>query len=255
MAREPYRRDRLGRRTHPGTDRETLPCRVRASTCDGSDGPARARESPKRWGPGAPRRQTPLIWCGWMMNLGRLSGEYGLDRANAITGLGRWTVRQCYWLIAPSRKYGELGAMPWPTARVGHARCRAHRDHRPPERECYCGIDVWIPPVPHREAGGVLVVVRGWGKVLEYERGWRVERAELVALLADPSMPNDEEASLASIYGVEVWPIRTGLIEPPPVVSPGSIHKRSIALLVALVGPEVANRLRTAGEDPTANRT
>ncbi len=94
------------------------------------------------------------------------------------------------------------------------------------------------------------MVLWGWGKVLEFEHGWRAEQAELVALGADPTMPGDDLCRLAKRYGVEVWSIHSPVISMPPHAEVESVYEGSLRFLIAMLGQRAVQVFEEEGIVP-----
>lgn len=104
--------------------------------------------------------------------------------------------------------YGVRSWTPTSTAMLGEwvpgvniAQCRNGHDHRPPAKECGCGLYAYYGVgrfATNGSYGSVIGLVRGWGKVSVAQDGWRAQYAEIVAI-AEGGPHAD---GIAAAYGV-----------------------------------------------------
>jgi hypothetical protein len=99
-----------------------------------------------------------------------------------------------------------MSTEPWPPRKRFEARCCTEGSHEAPWPDCTCGI--WAVPnengTDHLD-GEVVGEVYLWGRVLEFERGYRAQYAypkHLYVSRADLS--SDSATELARLYGVPV---------------------------------------------------
>jgi hypothetical protein len=93
------------------------------------------------------------------------------------------------------------------------AECPSAAGHRPPGRECECGIHAWHPTLKNarrvlasrREVAGVI---EARGAVEVHEEGFRAERARPYALVSMPSRNGKRVGRLAEIYATQVIEVR-----------------------------------------------
>lgn len=94
---------------------------------------------------------------------------------------------QMHSIVLPTALSSPVRHTPWPTGDWLRASCPRHSDHRPPEEGCTCGIYALTDARQahtylHEAPLSVLTRVGLAGKVIPGERGWRAERARIVAL-------------------------------------------------------------------------
>jgi hypothetical protein len=93
------------------------------------------------------------------------------------------------------------------------AECPKAAGHRPPGRECKCGIHAWHPTLKNARRvlasrGEVAGVIEARGAVELHEEGFRAERARPYALVAMPSRNGKRVGRLAEIYATQVIEVR-----------------------------------------------
>lgn len=71
------------------------------------------------------------------------------------------------------------------------ARDRAPADHRPGTLRCLCGFYAYFDQGhnPHHNAGQILALIEGYGLMSVGERGFRCEKARLVAFIDENAAP------------------------------------------------------------------
>lgn len=114
--------------------------------------------------------------------------------------------RGYYWNGADLRGSVEAWDGPEKIARCDvHAKCR---DHEPPDEECGCGIYVVNSIDAHELHTGIRAAVVGWGKVIHYERGWRVEKCRIERLFVWESKASNQKLmdALSRYAPVEIVP-------------------------------------------------
>ena len=165
------------------------------------------------------------------------------DAIEPVVGWRTWRVRDAgsAFILTSASKSTH-----WPGGRALEARCERGRSHRPPERECTCGIYASFHPGPALEllppyvravssiiAPAILgydtVMAVGlaslWGELVVCDRGWRAEYAYPRELFVPSSVKHyrrgpdglqifdssDLAEALAETYGIEtrvVWNLR-----------------------------------------------
>jgi hypothetical protein len=125
------------------------------------------------------------------------------------------------------------------------AECPRTAEHRPPGRECECGIHAWHPTL--RSARRVLAsraevagVVEARGAVEVHEDGFRAERARPYALVSTPTRNGKRVRRLAEIYATQVIEVR----KPAELVA--WCRERGLGMdervVATLLGPEWAQQ-------------
>lgn len=109
----------------------------------------------------------------------------------------------------------------WPEADPGPAKCIPatpfehpdRKDHEAPMVACMCGYYL-LKEADDVGIWDVHAVVKGWGKVIEHEKGYRTERARIVAIHSGKSggasqglraIQRARVEAVAERYGVELW--------------------------------------------------
>jgi hypothetical protein len=93
------------------------------------------------------------------------------------------------------------------------ADCPRDGEHRPPGRECECGIHAWHPTLKNARrvlAGKAEIagMIEARGAVEVHEEGFRAERARPYALVSMPSRNGMRVRRLAEIYATQVIEVR-----------------------------------------------
>jgi hypothetical protein len=78
---------------------------------------------------------------------------------------------------------------------INNASCMAGQDHEAPEPECHCGFFAMVRRPKRHELWEmrrkdtpnlIFGMVKGYGNVIPGTRGWRAQKAEILALYFDP---------------------------------------------------------------------
>jgi hypothetical protein len=122
------------------------------------------------------------------------------------------------WAVAGEpgheRLTGPHRATPWPTGgALLEATCSATPPHRPPGRECECGLHAWHPTLTaarrvcgiRREVPGIL---EASGAVEVHAEGFRAERGRPYALALLPNGNPRRLERLAETYGLGLLRLR-----------------------------------------------
>lgn len=107
-------------------------------------------------------------------------------------------------VLVPTGLSSPVSYTHWPPRDWLRATCRKDPEHSPPEEGCTCGIYavaeerrarpyVWKAPLT------VLARVGLAGKIIPGDRGWRAERARVVALTRTGAGPRDYPRLLARV--------------------------------------------------------
>jgi len=94
------------------------------------------------------------------------------------------------------------------------AYCTGAGKHRPPGRECTCGIHAWHPTLKSARRvlasrGEIAGLIEARGAVEVHEEGFRAEGARPYALVSTPSRNGKRVGRLAEAYATQVIEVRS----------------------------------------------
>ena len=132
------------------------------------------------------------------------------DRLGALRGFRCWNLYD-----GELRSKGNKFA--W---RPGENVARCSVNHAVPTRDCRCGLYAYKDQASlahvlwnddsSREIMGEIDL---WGRIIEYEEGYRAEQAEITAIYADPNLDRRAAARVAKEFNVPL--VEVALIRPP----------------------------------------